>query len=72
VAKKKAATPAKRGGRLIRYLKEVRAEMGRVSWPTRKNTLNLTGIVLGVTVAMSIALGVTDWLFSKLFALILG
>ena len=72
MAKRQSSTPTKFGGRIVRYLKEVRAEIGKVTWPSRKTTLNLTGIVLGVTVAMSIALGVIDWVFSKLFALILG
>jgi len=32
----------------------------------------LTLIVLGVTAAMSAALGLIDWLFAKLFTLIIG
>jgi len=68
---KKATAPAKSENRVVRYFKEVRAEIGKVVWPSRRDTINLTAIVLGVTAAMSIILGVIDWLFAKLFALIL-
>lgn len=72
---KKAVTTvktAKGDNRVVRYFKEVRAELAKVVWPTRRNTLNLTGIVLGVTAVMSILMGLLDWLFAKLFALIVG
>lgn len=68
---KKATAPAKSENRVVRYFKEVRAEIGKVVWPSRRDTINLTAIVLGVTATMSIILGVIDWLFAKLFALIL-
>ena len=41
-------------GPLIGYLKETRAELRKVTWPTRKEAWNLTLVVVGVTVAMSI------------------
>ena len=44
----------------------------RLSGPRDKTTINLTVIVLGVTAAMSASLGLIDWLFAKLFALIIG
>ena len=69
---KKKAKPAKKENRFMRYMREVRAEIKKVVWPSREQATNLTLIVLGVTTAMSIALGVIDWLFSKLFTLIIG
>ena len=69
---KKAAAKAKKEKRILRYFKEVRAELRKVVWPSRDTALNLTGIVLGVTVFMSVALGLLDWLFTKLFALIIS
>jgi len=72
VAKKKAAASTKnKGNRVIRYFREVRAEVSKIVWPSRAATINLTLIVLGVTTAMSIGLGVIDWVFSKLFTLII-
>ena len=66
------AKTVKKENRIVRYFKEVRAELGKVVWPPRRNALNLTAIVLAVTASMSILMGVLDWLFAKLFALILG
>lgn len=50
----------------MRYLRETRAEIAKVAWPTVEETRNLSLIVLGVTVAMSIALGFLDFLFARL------
>jgi preprotein translocase subunit SecE len=73
----KAPTTAAQAGpkpdnRLVRYFKETRAELRKVSWPTRKQATNLTLIVLAVTVAMAIFLGAADLLFVKLLGLIVG
>jgi preprotein translocase subunit SecE len=57
--------------RLIRYLKETRAELRKVTWPTRQEATNLTLIVLGVTFAMALMLGAVDFVFTKLFELII-
>ena len=57
--------------RLIRYLKETRAELRKVTWPTRQEATNLTLIVLAVTFAMAIILGAVDFVFTKLFELII-
>ncbi len=60
-------------GRLIRYLTETRAELRKVTWPTRKEAWNLTLVVVAVTVAMSIILGTADSLFSQIMrGLVLG
>ena len=50
------------------YLRETRAELRRVIWPTREETLNLAGVVLLVTLAMTVYLGGLDSLFSAVFA----
>jgi preprotein translocase subunit SecE len=58
--------------RIVKYFRETRAEIGKVSWPSRQEVTHLTLIVLGVTVSMSIALGLVDWLFTQFFGLIIG
>lgn len=55
-----------------RYLKEVRSEMSKVIWPTREQTMNLTSVVLAVMVAMSIFLGVLDYVFGGLIQLLIS
>jgi preprotein translocase subunit SecE len=49
---------------LVEYLRDTRAELRKVHWPTRKEAENLTKIVLGVTVAMALLMGLLDYLFS--------
>ena len=55
---------------LAKYFRETKAEVQKVVWPSRQEVRNLTLIVLGVTASMSLALGLIDWLFTKLFSLI--
>ncbi|MGQ9586508.1 MAG: preprotein translocase subunit SecE [Anaerolineae bacterium] len=68
VAKEKAGAP-KRENRIVRYFKETRAELRKVTWPTRPETLRLSGIVLAVTIFMAALLGLLDFLFARFFAL---
>jgi len=55
-----------------RYFRETIGELRKVNWPTRKEAVNLTIVVLIVTFSMSALLGILDFLFTKLFVLILG
>lgn len=52
---------------LVSYMRGVSAEMQKVTWPSREDTTRLTAIVLGVTAAFAIALGVLDTFFSWWF-----
>jgi len=49
---------------IVRYLRETRAELRKVHWPTRQEAWSLTKIVLLVTISMAIFLGLLDYLFS--------
>lgn len=49
---------------MINYLKDVRAEMHHVSWPTRRTTIAYTVAVLGVSIATAVYLGLLDYVFS--------
>jgi preprotein translocase SecE subunit len=51
---------------VVRYVRDTRAEIAKVAWPSVEATRNLSLIVIGVTVSMSIALGMADFVFSKL------
>jgi preprotein translocase subunit SecE len=53
------------------YFRQVRSELSKVTWPTREQALNLTGVVIAVTIGMSLFLGVLDLLFSQLVELLL-
>ena len=56
----------------VRYLRETRAELTKVTWPTREEWLRLSGIVLAVTVVMAFVLGAADAVGSWLVGLILS
>jgi preprotein translocase subunit SecE len=55
---------------IVRYFNETIGELRKVSWPTRKDSISLTVIVLIVTFSMSAFLGLLDFLFSRFFALL--
>jgi len=68
VAKKKNV----RGNKITIFYRETVGELRKVTWPTRQEAITLTKIVLIVTFGMSAFLVVLDFLFSRLFGLLLG
>jgi preprotein translocase subunit SecE len=50
---------------VARYLRETRAELRKVSWPSREEAWNLTLIVLAATTAMALVLGAGDFVFQE-------
>ncbi len=61
----------KRENTITRFLRETRSELRKVTWPSRQEATNLTVIVLAVTLTMAASLGLIDYLFSKLFGLLI-
>ncbi|GBL17649.1 hypothetical protein LBMAG37_17550 [Anaerolineae bacterium] len=53
---------------IITYLRETRTELGRVSWPTRREATDLTIIVLITITVSAIVLGLFDAVFTLIFA----
>ena len=54
------------------FLKEAKAELKKVTWPTPKQTLASTSVVIVVVVIISVFLGVVDFGLSKIIRLALG
>jgi len=50
------------------FFKEVGAEIKKVSWPTRKQVINYTLIVIGVSLGAAIFLGLLDYIFITFFS----
>jgi preprotein translocase subunit SecE len=69
---KSKSSERRQPNRFQRFFKETIGELKKVNWPTRQEAINLTVIVLIVTFAMSAILGVLDFIFSRVFALILS
>jgi preprotein translocase subunit SecE len=53
-------------GPITGYLRDTRAELRKVTWPTREEAWNLTLIVLGTVIVMSLILGFADFIFAKI------
>jgi preprotein translocase subunit SecE len=54
------------------FFKEFRIEMKKVSWPSRKEVVASTGVVLLVVLFISLYLGMADFVFSKLLRFMLS
>ncbi len=50
----------------IEFLREARAELEKVSWPTKEQIVRNTLIVIGISVATALFLGTLDYVFSLL------
>ena len=48
----------------ITYLKEAKAELKKVTWPTKKETTKHTMLVIGVSLALAAFLGALDYFLS--------
>ena len=46
--------------RIINFLKDVRTELAKVSWPTRQQLVQYTLVVLGLSLAIAVFLGGID------------
>ena len=57
---------------IVRWYRETIGELRKVAWPTIPETRRLTIIVLIVMFAMSAVLGLLDFLFSKVIALLVA
>ena len=68
---KSAANSKQQDNAIIRYFRETWFELRKVSWPTRREAVNLTVVVIVVTTVLSLILGVMDWVFSSAFGLFL-
>jgi preprotein translocase subunit SecE len=57
--------------KIKRFLKEVNSELKKVSWPTRKETMNSTMVVIVLMFFVAVFLGIVDVVLSRLIGLIL-
>jgi preprotein translocase subunit SecE len=55
----------------LQFLREVRVELKKVVWPTRKQTLGSTVVVLILTLIISVFLGLVDISLSNLIRMVL-
>ena len=54
------------------FLQQVRTEVAKVTWPTRRETMITTVMVLLMSVAAALFFLAADWILSALVTLVLG
>ena len=58
--------------RVKRFLSEAKAELKKVTWPSRKQALASTAVVIVVVMIVSVFLSLVDLGLAKIIKLILG
>lgn len=71
---KKSKDKAKKPNKIAQSVKETTSELKKVSWPTFKDVVKQTGVVLAVVVVFAVVLFGIDrllgWVYSLLISLI--
>ena len=55
----------------IQFLKEIRVELGKVTWPSKNELIGSTIVVVVVSLLLSAFTGVVDFILSRLAGLVL-
>ncbi len=56
--------------RIVTFLKEVRVELTKVSWPSRSQLFMYSGVVIGISLFFALYLGGLDMLFAWILGLL--
>ena len=56
----------------VQFLREVRVELKKVTWPSRKQTIGATTVVLLLVIVVSLFLGIVDVGLASLVRLVIG
>ncbi|MEJ2348101.1 MAG: preprotein translocase subunit SecE [Patescibacteria group bacterium] len=57
---------------IIKFLKEVRVELDKVTWPKKDQVIKLTLIVFIISGVIGLYLGMLDFSFTKLLELLIA
>jgi len=52
--------------KIIIFFREVKSEVKKVNWPTKKETIRYTLVVIGISLFVAIFLGGLDFIFDTL------
>ena len=58
--------------RIRRYLASVRAEVQRVSWPSRREVITFTVLIVLMVVVLGLYLGLVDAVLQQILRLLIG
>jgi preprotein translocase subunit SecE len=56
----------------LEFLQEVRSEAGKITWPTRSETLITTGLVIFMVLLTSLFFVLVDWALRLIVTAVLG
>ena len=59
-------------GNITQFIKDAKVELKKVTWPTPKQTMASTAVVIIIVFIVSIYLGLVDFALAKLVKFILG
>ena len=59
------------GKQLVQYFKDTRQEMKKVTWPTQKEVKQHTLLVIGISAAIALFLGGSDYVLTKILEVII-
>jgi preprotein translocase subunit SecE len=57
---------------ITNYVAETKAELKHVSWPTRRQTIVYTAIVIVLSIITGLLLGLFDFIFNAVLRLVIG
>jgi preprotein translocase subunit SecE len=60
-----------RGQGIVNLVRELRSEIRKVVWPTRREVVNLTVVIVALSAAMGAILGGVDFIFAEFFRAVL-
>ena len=67
ILRRPASSEATRRGGIWQFFGEVVTELKKVTWPSRQETIRLTIMVIAISGAIGVVLGILDLLFNRLF-----
>ena len=69
-----ALSGPKRGwlGRVLDFLRDVRGEVRKVTWPTWDELKKATGVIIVFVLALGVLIGVMDWLLQLIFVTVVS
>jgi preprotein translocase subunit SecE len=54
------------------FIQQVRTEVSKVTWPTRRETMITTAMVIAMSIAAALFFLATDWVLSTIVTVVLG
>jgi preprotein translocase subunit SecE len=52
---------------IVSYVQSAKGELRHVSWPTRKQVISFTALVVAISLFVAAYLGILDYLFTSVF-----